>query len=224
VKVWVTRDETADGPLSTALRDAGLQPVLEPVIARRVLGDARQEIAQLGPDDWLVLTSVFAVEVVAVEAACAARVAVVGEATRLGAVARGLRVELVSADGTAAGLFGQLAEHARGATVLYPRSSLAEVPGLPAGTRLISPVLYETVPRAWRRHVLEEVDVIAVASASAVRAAGAVDLPFASIGPSTTRALLESGRKPWVEADEPSFRALARAIADQGASSRSHRA
>ena len=215
MKVWVTRDEAADGPLSSALRNAGLEPVLEPVVSRRVLTDARDEIARLGPDDWLVLTSVFAVEAVAVEPARVPRVAVVGEASRQAALALKLRVELVSADGTAAGLFGQLADCAEGTTVLYPRSSLAKAPELPPGIRVVSPVLYETAPRAWRRGVIEEVDVVAVASPSAVRAVGRVDLPYASIGPTTTVALREGGIKPWVEAAEPSFEALARAIAEQ---------
>jgi uroporphyrinogen-III synthase len=215
MKVWVTRDEAADGPLSMALRKAGLDPVLEPVVTRRVLGDARDEIARLGPDDWLVLTSVFAVETVAVEPARVPRVAVVGEASRQAALALNLRVELISADGTAAGLFHELAERAGGATVLYPRSSLANVPELPAGIHVVSPVLYETAPRSWRRSVVEEVDVVAVASPSAVRAVGRVDLPYASIGATTTVALREGGIKPWVEAAEPSFEALARAIAEQ---------
>ncbi len=215
MKVWVTRDEAADGPLSTALRNAGLDPALVPVVARRVLTDARDEIARLGPDDWLVLTSVFAVEAVAVEPARVPRVAVVGEASRRAAEARNLRVELVSADGTAAGLFRELADRAGGAAVLYPRSSLAEAPELPAGVHVVSPVLYETTPRSWRPGVIEEVDVVAVASPSAVRAVGTVDLPYASIGPTTTAALRAAGIEPWVEAAEPSFEALARAIAEQ---------
>jgi uroporphyrinogen-III synthase len=218
MKVWVTRDEAADGPLSTALRNAGLEPVLEPVVTRRAMGDARDEITRLGPDDWLVLTSVFAVQAVAVEPARVPRVAVVGEASRQAALALNLRVELVSADGTAAGLFGQLAECAENTTVLYPRSSLAEAPEVPAGIHVVSPVLYETAPRSWRRSVIEEVDVVAVASPSAVRAVGSVDLPCASIGTTTTAALREAGIEPWVVAAEPSFEALARAIADQSGS------
>jgi uroporphyrinogen-III synthase len=216
MKVWVTRDEAADGPLSTALRNAGLEPVLEPVVARRALTDARDEIARLGPDDWLVLTSVFAVEAVAVEPARVPRVAVVGEVSRQAAQVRHLRVELISADGTAAGLFGQLADCAEGTTVLYPRSSLAEAPELPEGVHVVSPVLYETAPRSWRRGVVGEVDVVAVASPSAVRAVGTVGLPYASIGQTTTAALRAAGIEPWVEAAEPSFEALARAIVEQG--------
>ncbi|MHC4589751.1 MAG: uroporphyrinogen-III synthase [Planctomycetota bacterium] len=211
----MTRDEAADGPLSRALRDAGLEPVLEPVVSRRVLTDARDEISRLGPDDWLVLTSVFAVEAVAVEPARVPRVAVVGEASRQAALALNLRVELVSADGTAAGLFRELAEQAGAATVLYPRSSLADVPDLGPAVQIECPVLYETAARSWRHSVVGEVDVVAVASPSAVGAVGSVDLPFASIGPTTTATLLEAGIEPWVEAAEPGFEALARAIADQ---------
>jgi len=224
MRVWVTRDEKPGGPLSAALREAALVPVLEPVVVRRVLGDGRKEIAQLKPTDWLVLTSEFAVEAVAAEAAGIARVAVVGEASRKAALARGLRVELVSEDGTAEGLFAALAQCASGATVLYPRSSLAGVPDLPGEIRLISPVLYETAPRAWRPEITGEVDVIAVASPSAVRAVGPVDLPFASIGPTTSAPLREAHIESWVEAREPTFAALARAIADQTDSSRNQRA
>jgi uroporphyrinogen-III synthase len=215
MKVWVTRDENEDGPLSKALQDAGLEPVVEPVVTRRVLGDARDEIERLGPDDWLVLTSVFAVDAVAIEAARVPRVAVVGEASRRAALARGFRVKLVSADGTGAGLFGELTRCAPGMTVLYPRSSLSEAPDLGSGIRVVSPVLYETASRSWRREVVDEVDVIAVVSPSAVRGVGDVKLPFASIGATTTAALRDAGTEPWVEAAEPSFEALARAIADR---------
>ena len=61
MNVWVTRDEKSDGPLSSALRSAGLGVILEPVLERRVVTDAADVIARLGPDDWLVLTSVYAV-------------------------------------------------------------------------------------------------------------------------------------------------------------------
>jgi uroporphyrinogen-III synthase len=216
MKVWVTRDESADGPLSKALGEARLEPVLEPVIERRVLDDARDAIARLRPDDWLVLTSAYAIEAVAIGDGCAARVAVVAEASRRAALKRGLRVELVSPDGTGAGLFRTLGERARGARVLYPRSSLAAVPDMPADVTIESLVLYETAPREWRRGVIDEVDVVAVASPSAVRAVGAVGLPFASIGAVTSAALRGLGIEPWVEAREPSFGGLAEAIARAG--------
>jgi uroporphyrinogen-III synthase len=50
MRVWVTRDEETVGPLSTALRAAGLTVVHEPVLARRVVNDAADTISQLGSD------------------------------------------------------------------------------------------------------------------------------------------------------------------------------
>jgi len=215
MNVWVTREEPADGPLCSALREVGLVPVLEPVIGRRVVDDARDEIARLGPDDWLVLTSLFAIEAVPADVASVPRVAVVGEPSRRVAAERGLRVELVGNGGGAA-LFRELVDHAMGTTVLYPRSSLAKVPELPASIELRSPVLYETAACDFRRSVIDEVDVITVASPSAVRAIGRVALPFASIGPTTTAALVELGLEPAVQATEPTFVDLARAVAAYG--------
>jgi uroporphyrinogen-III synthase len=224
MRVWVTRDEDGDGSLSQALRAAGLQPILEPVIERRVLHDAQAEITRLGPDDWLVLTSVFAIEAIDVDAARVPRVAVVGEASRKAAEARGFRVELVSEKGDATSLFAELENRARGCVVCYPRSSQASPPELPGDIELRSPVLYETVSRAFRRSIVDDVDVVAVASPSAVRSIGRIDLPLASIGGTTSAAIRALGMHPWVEAAQPGFEALAGAIADQADSLRNQRA
>jgi uroporphyrinogen-III synthase len=224
MRVWVTRDEDDNGPLSRALRGVGLQPILEPVIERRVLQDAHTEIKCLGPDDWLVLTSVFAIEALDIDAARVPRVAVVGEASRKAATDLGFRVELVSAKSDAASLFAELAERSRGCVVCYPRSSQASPPELPSDIELRSPILYETVSRAFRRSVIDEVDIAAVASPSAVRAIGRTDLPLASIGGTTSAAIRELGMQPWVEAPRPGFDTLARAIADQADSLRNQRA
>ena len=96
MRVWVTRDEGPDGALAAALREAGLTPVLEPVIARRAITDAREAIAQLAADDWLVLTSPFAIASVAADVARVPQVAVVGDASRAAADALGFRLALVS--------------------------------------------------------------------------------------------------------------------------------
>ena len=80
MRVWVTRDEPEDGPLSNALRARGLTPVLEPVIEQRLVCDPAQAIGSLSRDDWLVLTSPFAIEGVrSCDAVRIPRVAVVGE-------------------------------------------------------------------------------------------------------------------------------------------------
>lgn len=221
MKTWVTRDEPPDGPLGAALRATGLEVVHEPVIARNALTDARQEIARLGPDDWLVLTSVYAIESVAADVARVPQIAVVSESSRSAAEARGFHVALVSKGGTAKSLFSELCA-AHGATVCYPRSSQAELPEVGPGITFVSPVLYETIARPYRKSVVDEVEIITVTSASAVRAIGVLTLPFASIGPSTTAALGEIGITPWVESPQPHFDSLAQAIAAQMNVSRHH--
>ncbi len=222
--VWVTRDEAEDGPLSTALRAAGLGVVLASVLERRIVSDASAEISQLGPDDWLVLTSAFAAEAVAGEPARIPRVAVVGKPSKLAAEKRGFRVELVSPTGTASGLFDALRAKATDGKVCYPRSSLVPPPEQWPGVTILSPVLYETVSRPFDRAILNRVDVVSVASPSAVRAIGQVDLPFASIGPTTSAALHEMGITPWIVAEEKTFDSLAKTIAAQGSPSRHRRA
>lgn len=217
MRVWVTRDETAGGPLSTALRDAGLSVVLEPVVERRVLDDAGRVVESLGPDDWLVLTSVFAIDAVVGEPSRVPRLAVVGDASRDAALARGMRVELVARDTTGKALFAELRELVHRGTVCYPRSSLAAPPDPWPGVRVVSPVLYETIPRAYDPTTVEHADVVAITSPSVVDALGDVDLPFASIGPTTSGALRGRGVEPWVEAAERSFESLAAAIANRSA-------
>ncbi len=170
MRVWVTRDEEPDGPLSTALREAGLSVVHEPVLERRVVDDAREAITKLGPDDWLVLTSVYAIEAVAPEAARVPRVAVVGEASRRAAQARGFRVELVSPRGDGGSLIQALRRQAKGGKVCYPRSALAKPPDPWPGIELLSPVLYETIARTFDRSVFDRVDVVSMTSPSAVDA------------------------------------------------------
>lgn len=217
MKVWVTRDEPADGPLSTALRAAGLEVVNEPVITRRVVNDARDEIQTLQENDWLVLTSAYAVEAVHRPDKVVFNVAVVGQATKQAAQNSGWTVAFISEGGDATSLFAELAPRAGGRMICYPRSSQAQPPELASDITLLCPVAYETKPCPYRTEVVNEVDVIAVASPSAVRAVlatGKVDKPFASIGPTTSAALRELGLEPGVEAPDKSFPSLARVIAE----------
>ncbi|MBU0717098.1 MAG: uroporphyrinogen-III synthase [Planctomycetes bacterium] len=215
MRVWVTRDEGSDGPLCTAFRQAGLEAVLEPVLERRVVDDCAEAVSRLTADDWLVLTSPFAINAVAAEPARVPRVAVVAESSRRAAELRGFRVELISSGGDGKSLFEALRRTVSRGRVCYPRSALVTPPACWAEVELTSPVLYETVPRAFNHDVTGSVDVVSVASPSAVNAIGPVDLPFASIGPSTSTALRQLGIEPWVEAPQPSFESLARVIADR---------
>ena len=222
MNVWVTRDEERDGSLCTALRDAGLGVVWEPVLERR-LCDSWDDaaVAGLGAGDWLVLTSPFAIRLLAGRSdQRKPRVAVVGEASRELAAAQGYNVAIVSTDGTGATLFEELTRQVHTGTVCYPRSTLADPPNAWSGVALRCPILYETVARQYDRTVVERVDLVAVASASAVRAVGRVELPFASIGPKTTAALHDMGIEPVTEAPVRSFQSLAEAIAGYANDSR----
>ncbi len=225
MRVWVTRDEPEDGPLSTALRARGLTPVLEPVIERRLVCDPAQAIGSLSRNDWLVLTSPFAIEAVrSCDAARMPRVAVVGEPSARLARSHGLHVELVSPDGHGAGLFTELRTQVASGTVCYPRSARVSTPKAWRDVELRSPVLYDNFVRTYDRTIVGHVDVVAVASPSAVQVVGPVKLPFASIGRVTSAAIRRLGCEVWTEADPPSFEALAEAIADQAGPSRHQRA
>ena len=191
---------------------------------RHVVSDASDAIASLSADDWLVLTSVFAVNAVHAPGARVPRVAVVGRASREAADARGLRVGLVSSGGDAASLFAELRAQGNSGKVCYPRSSLAQPPDPWPGVEIISPILYETIQREFDKDMVARTDIVSVASPSAVEAVGVVERPYASIGPATTAALRRFGITPVVEAPERSFESLARAIADYAGSSRSQRA
>lgn len=216
MKVWVTRDEPADGPLATDLRAVGLEVISEPVLTRRVVSDCEAEIDSLVAGDWLVLTSAYAVKAVHLPGKVVFKVAVVGAPTRQAAEDAGWIVVYVSEGGDASSLFAELEPHAAGQTICYPRSSQAKPPLLPDDITLLNPFAYETEPCHYRAEVVNEVDVIAVTSPSAVWAIGRVNKPFASIGPTTSSALRDFSIKPWVEAAEKSFASLAQAIADKG--------
>ena len=249
--VWVTRDETADGPLSSTLRAQGFEVLLEPVIERRLVADPTTLLSDLGPDDWLVLTSPYAIEAmvgcrvgtahlapgmvgnahptasetdgrcdpvgaptpIVLPAAKVPHVAVVGEPSRRLAERHGLRVALVAPDGHGQSLFAELRATVHSGIVCYPRSAQAEPPEPWPGVELRSPVLYETVPRAFDRAAVMKAAIAAVASPSAVDALGDFDIPLASIGRTTSEAIRRHGRAPAVEAAYPSFEHLAEAIA-----------
>ena len=218
-RVWVTRDEKADGPLCSALQASHLTPVLEPVLERKVVADIATELQSLGVDDWLVLTSVFAIENMPSELASIPQLAVVGEASKAAAEARGFRVKLVSTEGTGLSLFEELRKRAAGKCVVYPRSALAKIPtDLNAFANFSAPILYETNHRHFSATVVQQVDVISVTSASAVRALdqqirlAPLELPIASIGVTTTAAVEECGGTVWVQPMSASFAELARAI------------
>jgi uroporphyrinogen-III synthase len=201
--------------MSSALRAAGLVVVHEPVLSRSVVPGTIDHLSQVKPTDWLVITSAFAITAIPDHIGRVPRIAVIGAHSRRAAAERGFRVELISSDDDAESLFAELRNRVVDGRIYYPRSSLAKEPASWPGVQLISPILYTTGTRDYDRVVIDGADVVAVASPSAVRAVGDVPLPFASLGPVTSAALVALGKTPWVEARERSFDSLAKAIADQ---------
>jgi uroporphyrinogen-III synthase len=214
IKVWVTRDEPPDGPLCTALRSRGLDPICEPVVHRRITTDIAPHLRALGPRDWLALTSTFAIEAIDPKLV-PGRVAVVGESSRAAAVARGLRVERTSPDGTGEGLWQSLQANSDGAThILYPRSSLAQAPNPWPGITLTSPILYTTELQPVSPAAIQGIIIAAIASPSAAEAVAklAPGIHCASVGPTTSAALRARGIEPWLESPKPDFVSLAESI------------
>ena len=216
MRVWVTRDEPADGPLSAALRDAGQDIIHAPVVRRTAVGDPGELLAGMREGDWLVMTSPFAIEAIPVDVARRGRIAVVGAPSRKAAQRRGLTVAFTPSEPTGACLFRELAEtigsSESSARIWYPRSAAASEPELPETVTCISPVLYDTDAIAYDEALVAEAEMIAFASPTAVRAVREIAAKTASIGPTTTAALGERGVTPDVIAKTPSFTALARAI------------
>lgn len=214
--IWITRDEPPNGPLCSEIGKVGLEPLLEPVLTTVVTGDARAEIDELGDDDWLVLTSPRAIATIAPPTRASPRVAVVGEASAVAARARGLRVEFVSPSGAGAALWDHIGRVAQGRRVCFPRSSLSTPPALP-DARLTAPVIYEVAERPFDEAAALGCAAAAFASPSAVRSVvsqlGRVPIPAAAIGRTTAAALRDVRASMLAQAEEPTFEALARALA-----------
>ncbi len=225
-RVIVTRDESDDGPLATALRAAGLEPVVIPVI-RCIASNSARAAADLEGYDWAIWTSAAAVRTVA-PAPGPAKHASVGPRTTAALAEYGVRAAI---EGTRGG--AELAERCAleipaGSRVVYPRSERAGTDLTEtlrnAGLSVDDPVAYRIEPLHppdLHKEFDAGVGAVAFASPSAVEAfaenlgndAGRVsDSLVASIGPTTTRALTARLRSPDVVAAEPTFESLADAI------------
>ena len=161
-------------------------------------------------------------------------VAVVGPATAKAAEEAGIRVDYVAKSHTAESLVHELSQSVKGRKVLVPRSDRGDerlaVALRKAGADLTEVVAYRTVvpevldPQIAERVRRGELDAIVFASPSAYRnlsdAMGGKALAdlssrvdFAAIGPTTARALRDSGARVAIEANESSAAGLADAIA-----------
>lgn len=238
--VAVTRDEDQNGPLTRALVRLGAEVVHWPTIRSAPPEDRGPLKAALrNRHDWIVFTSQRAVAAVSALTpdAPAAAVAVVGRSTARAARALGWEVDLVPEDETGEGLVRALGERGVGAgdRVLLPVSQIAR-PTVREGLRQMgavvdSPIAYRilstSLDAAACLAAVEEgrVQVVTVTSPSTVdNLRNALDggafrmvarrVIFAAIGPTTAGAAREAGADRVIEAESPSFEALAAAVAE----------
>ena len=221
--VVVTRAESNDGPLSSQLRELGLQVLLWPAVnvavnETRPLEEALRFIHEY---DWIVFASRYAVAAVIERLAVPPanlRVAAVGQATGQVLRQRGWPVDLLPEDANAAALVSAFAtKPIQGTKVLFPASSRA-LPTIAAGlTQLGATVVqveaYRTEPaaldvaecRSWIER--DAIGAVTFASPSAVielehsLGKGHFDrllrgAKVVAIGPTTARELVERGAAP----------------------------
>lgn len=232
--IVVTRSEAPGSGLSGELTRLALPVLHWPVvgIAPAESGEWDEPRRTIGTFDWIVFTSVHAVEAVtdALAPPPGARIAAVGPATAEALRERGWRVDLIGVGQGADGLLASLAEvGVRGRRLLHPASSRA-LPTLAEGltqlgAEVVRFVAYRTVAtaldveacRGWiARRAL---GAVTFASPSAVielqRALGEADFaqllasaPALAIGPTTARELEARAVTPRLAA-EPTLRGLA---------------
>jgi uroporphyrinogen-III synthase len=234
--VVVTRAEADNGPLSSALRDLGLQVLLWPAVSvagadTRPLEGALRAIDEF---DWIVFASRYAVAAVTERVGAAPatlRVAAVGQATAQVLHQRGWPVDLLPEDANAAALVSAFAtKPISGMKVLFPASSRA-LPTIAAGltqlgAKVVQVEAYRTEPAALDvdacRSVIDRggIGAVTFASPSAVieleRSLGKDSFDrllegakAVAIGPTTARELVARGRAP-VLAESATLRGLAR--------------
>jgi uroporphyrinogen-III synthase len=233
--VVVTRAESENGPLSSHLRELGLQVLLWSAVnvSAADTGPLEEALRSIGDFDWVVFASRHAVAAVTerVEAVPAnVRVAAVGQATAQVLHQRGWPVDLLPEDANAAALVSAFATRPiSGMKVLFPASSRA-LPTIAAGLKqlganVVQVEAYRTEPAPLDVGTCHasidrgEISAVTFASPSAV-----IELEHALgkeyfnrlldsatavvIGPTTARELVERGRAP-VLAESATLRGLA---------------
>lgn len=226
LRVLVTRPRAQAASLSSALRAQGAEPVEVPTIRIEDAGESASLDRALtglivGDYDWVVFTSVNAVERVLRAlrgrgqewpGGRAARVVAVGKTTAEALTAAGVAVDLVPDESDAEGVVTLMArQRINGQRVLFPKGDQARNV-IPAGLRragaVVDPVdVYRTVPEheldpAIREQIERgEVDVITFASPSSVRgltsllggAAALAGRAIVCVGPVTAAAVRDQG-------------------------------
>ena len=239
-RVVITRPRAQAAELADRLRQAGFEPIYFPVIEIRPIENnvpLERAFTKLGCYEWVVFTSVNAVDVVFNQFPSltwngATRVAAIGSKTAEALKTRNVTPDFVPEEFVAEAILPGLGD-LRGKWVLLPRAEIAreELPEAicNAGGVPHEITVYKTLPVQADPNGLEAlqagVDVITFTSASAVHSFAAVvrrneldpfDLPnnprFACIGPITEQAAREEGFDNLIVAEEYTTDGLIAAI------------
>jgi uroporphyrinogen-III synthase len=216
MRVIVTRPRAQADPLVAALRAAGFDPVLCPLIEVEPCDEGPIDVHGY---DWVVVTSANGVgELARRHRGRLPRIAAVGEATAAALREHGLRVDFVPSVASQEGLVDEFPRPA--GSVLFVGAEAARdvlVNRLPADFR----AAYRTV--VTRPERAPEGDLVLLASPSAVRAWAGLEshLPAITIGPQTTAAARRAGVAVVAEAETQSVRGLVDSVAAWRDSSRS---
>jgi uroporphyrinogen-III synthase len=247
-RILITRPRTQAGDFAEKLHAAGFEAVFLPVIEIRPIPDnvaLERALAKLECYDWIVFTSVNAVEVVFSNSnppkrdkGSGVRVAAIGPKTAEALQARGVTPDFVPQEYVAESILPGLGD-VRGRWVLLPRAeiarkalpeAIAEAGGIPHEI-----AVYQTLPArpdpAGLTALQSGVDIVTLTSPSTVQNFAAIArqngldplcLPgnplFACIGPITEQAAREAGLTPLVVAKEYTTEGLIEAISNLEAS------
>jgi uroporphyrinogen-III synthase len=196
VRVIVTRPEGQADSLADGLRGLGHEVVLCPLVRIEPVGDDSIDVSAY---DWVIVTSANgAAELARRLCGRPRRLAAVGPATAAALAAHGHEADLVPAVATQEGLLDELPRPA-GRVLVAAAESARRLLVDALGADFVP--LYRTVE--LRPAEQPKGDLAIVASGSAARALGALDLgvPIVSIGPQTTVAAEAAGLRVVAEAE-----------------------
>lgn len=244
-RILVTRSITQAGALTEPLTELGAEPVVCPtieIVPPASLSELEDALARLGQVDFLILSSVNAVEIffsqlqakgLGLENLQEKQIVAVGPKTAQAIETHGLHVDLVPTDFRAEGIIDLIRARVAGKLVLYPKAGLARdlIPAqlTAAGARVLDPVAYTSIAPAGASQkldnaILEGLDLITFTASSTVRnfvkllspetLEMARKVPVASIGPLTSQTAREYGLQVAVEPKDSTLDAMVEAIED----------
>ena len=208
MRVIVTRPEGQTDLLADGLRARGHEVVLCPLVRVEPIGD---DPIDLSPYDWVIVTSANgAAELARRLRGNPRRLAAVGPATAAALAAHGHDADLVPAVSTQEGLLAELPRPA-GRVLVAAAEGARRLLVDALGADFVA--LYRTIE--LRPAEPPKGDLAIVASGSAARALGALDLdvPVVSIGTQTTVAAEAAGLRVVAEAETHDVEGLLSAVA-----------